>query len=43
MNDGFLSDNGVFLAGSEKAVYCSFQDSTINVKDWDKNNLARCS
>ena len=39
MNDGFLSDNGVFLAGSEKAVYCSFQDSTINVKDWDKKQF----
>lgn len=39
MNDGFLSDNGVFLAGSEKAVYCSFQDQTINVKDWDKKQF----
>lgn len=39
MNDGFLSDNGVFLAGSDKAVFCSFQDSTINVNDWNKKQL----
>ncbi len=39
MNDGFLSDNGVFLAGSDKAVYCSFQDSTVNAKDWDRKHL----
>lgn len=34
MNDGMLTADGVFLAGSDKVVHLSFQDSTVVAKDW---------
>lgn len=36
MNDGMLTESGVFLAGSDKAVYLSFADSAVISKDWDR-------
>lgn len=39
MNDGLITEKGVFLAGGDKAVYLSFQDSAFVSKDWDKKHL----
>lgn len=36
MNDGLLTEKGVFLAGADKAVYLSFADSAVINKDWDR-------
>lgn len=36
MNDGMLTESGIFLAGSDKAVYLSFADSAVISKDWDR-------
>lgn len=36
MNDGVITEKGVFLAGGDKAVFLSFQDSAFVTKDWDK-------
>ena len=37
MNDGMLTESGVFLAGSDKAVYLSFADSAVISKDWNRS------
>lgn len=39
MNDGALTDDGVFLAGSNQVVYLSFQDSTFVKKEWERKKL----
>lgn len=38
MNDGMLTESGVFLAGANKAVYLSFADSAVISKDWDRTS-----
>lgn len=39
MSDGLITEKGVFLAGGDKAVYLSFQDSAFVTKEWDKKHL----
>lgn len=39
MSDGLITEKGVFLAGGDKAVYLSFQDSAFVIKDWDKKEM----
>ena len=39
MNDGLITERGVFLAGGGKSVYLSFLDSAFVTKEWDKKHL----